>query len=182
MTLFFSREKRICSPALWSFLLHFSGPSPVSPWLSWIVGVRNGHSTAGLAWQVLRRVDDHVYICASNVPGGAVSDLPLLLQQHSAVACSGCCPPGPPGLFKQGSSPLSQYWAILGSLVMSSRMQDFVPVFVKLYTVLDNPLFQSIQVSLQVGFPFWRVHLIAQLGIISKLTKCAFNPIIQRRN
>lgn len=65
LSLFFSRVKRANpsgpspqngSPALWSPLWSSFEPSPMSVCLFWMVHTRTGHSTAGVAWQVLTRL------------------------------------------------------------------------------------------------------------------------------
>lgn len=116
------------------------GPSPVCLPLSEIVGMRSEHSMAGAARQVLSGVGwTHLCLWQSQPCGYSPgSDVPWLLQQHTAVSCSACVHQQPQGSLSKAAPQ---------------------PHFIQLHTVLACPLLQPGQVPVWDGSPFWHVHL-----------------------
>lgn len=111
------------SPGLWSPLWSSFGPSPLHLPLSGIVGTRTEHSTAGAARQVLSGVGwSDLCLCQSQPCGySPESDVPWLLQQHTANSCSVCVHQQPQGSLSKAAPQ---------------------PHFIKLHTVLACLLLQ----------------------------------------
>lgn len=118
LSLFFSRVKRANpsgpspqngSPALWSPLWSSFEPSPMSVCLFWMVHTRTGHSTAGVAWQVLTRLGwSQLSLCQFCWMQPRIQSAFLAAAAHSGLMLS--CPPGFPGPFQQGFS--SDRWIL----------------------------------------------------------------------
>lgn len=144
-------------PALWSPSWSSFGPSPVRLPLSGTVGTRTEHSTPGAARQALRGLEwSRLCLCQSQPcrcsPG---SDVPWLLQRHTADSCSACAHQQPQGSLSQAAPQ---------------------PHFIKLHTVLAWPLFQPGQVPVWDGSPFWHVHLNHPVWCHQQIWGSCFQP------
>lgn len=63
----------------------------------------------------------------------------MLLPQRAADSCS-ACPPEALGPFQQAVPQSHRSQPVLGSVVISSQVQGFVLVLVKLHTALAGPV------------------------------------------
>jgi len=100
---------------------------------------RAGHSTPGAASQVLSS-GLIASVSASNAPADAAQGSSLPLLQQRAAESHSACTPGPPGPFQPAGPSPHRSQSVLGSLVISSQVQNFALVSVKLHTVLAGPV------------------------------------------